>query len=207
MPACKRMPIFLIAVFAVLAAAVAGMSPHPFRGGAETAWAQDDAGKDGSKETEENGQGSENGCPECPDPAKVVLRGLEEKKQKIDADRKRLEEKREALERIEEQIDEKLAQLEKLKKQIDEDLALLDRKKSEKEKQKEALFEAKMDSLVKMYAGMKPKEAARIVDKMDIEVARQIFSRMRETAAAKILEDVGSEKAAKISESIAFKKE
>ena len=57
-----------------------------------------------------------------------------------------------------------------------------------------------------MYAGMKPKNAALIVDKMNLEVAQEIFLRMREASASQILAFVDSEKAAKISERLAFKR-
>ena len=57
-----------------------------------------------------------------------------------------------------------------------------------------------------MYAGMKPKDAAQIVDKMTLDVAQEIFLRMREASASQILSFVESEKAAKISERLAFKK-
>jgi len=54
-------------------------------------------------------------CPECPDPARVVLRGLEEKKTRIEKQQKiQLQEKKE-LEVYEEQIDEKLESLKKIK--------------------------------------------------------------------------------------------
>ena len=145
-------------------------------------------------------------CPECPDPAKVVLRGLDEKKKSIAKESESVDKKKKDLERYEEQIDEKLVQLKKLKEQINNDFALLEKKKSEKELAQEAQFEKRLNSLVKTYAGMKPKNAARIVDKMELEVARKIFSRMRETSAAKILANVDSAKAAKITEYLAYKK-
>jgi flagellar motility protein MotE (MotC chaperone) len=145
-------------------------------------------------------------CPECPDPAKVVLRGLEDKKKSITKESDNLNKRKKELERYEEQIDEKLAQLKKLKEQINSDLALLEKKKSEKELAQEAEFEKRLNSLVKTYAGMKPKNAAKIVDKMELEVARQIFSRMRESSAAQILANVDSEKAANITEHLAYKK-
>ncbi|MCP4114772.1 MAG: hypothetical protein GY737_05080 [Desulfobacteraceae bacterium] len=145
-------------------------------------------------------------CPECPDPAKVVLDGLEEKRAAIAKDQERLDQEKKRLDTFKEEIDEKLGKLEALKKQIDADFARLEQKKTEQEIKKQAEFDAKMNRLVKMYSGMKPKKAAAIVDKMDIEVAKQIFSRMRETSAAKILAFVDSERAAKISERIAFKK-
>lgn len=145
-------------------------------------------------------------CPECPDPAKVVLRGLEEKKTMIDKQQKTMDQERKELDLFKEQIDEKIENLAGLKKQIEQDLALLDQKKTQKEMEKEAEYEEKIGRLVKMYAGMKPKNAAQIVDKMDLEVAQEIFMRMREASASEILAFVDSEKAAKISERLAFKR-
>jgi flagellar motility protein MotE (MotC chaperone) len=145
-------------------------------------------------------------CPECPDSAKIVLRGLEDKKNLIEKNQKELVQEKKELERYEEQIDEKLATLEALKKQINDDMALLEEKKTRKDLEKEAAYEAKIGRLVKMYAGMKPKKAALIVDKMTLEVAQEIFMRMREASASQILSFVDSGKAAKISERLAFKK-
>ena len=145
-------------------------------------------------------------CPECPDPAKVVLRGLEEKKTMIDKQQKSIEQERKELDLFKEQIDEKIENLTALKKQIEDDLVLLERKKTQKEMEKEAEYEGKIGRLVKMYAGMKPKNAAQIVDKMELEVAQEIFMRMREASASEILAFVDSEKAAKISERLAFKR-
>lgn len=145
-------------------------------------------------------------CQECPDPAKVVLRGLEEKKNAIEKSQKILDLEKKELEGYEEHLDEKLIALEALKKQIAEDMARLEETKTQKELEKEAQFEAKMNRLVKMYAGMKPKNAAQIVDKMSLETAQEIFMRMREASASQILAYVDSEKAAKISERLAFKR-
>jgi len=166
--------------------------------------------EDEKKDARKDGEAAEENpcpeCPECPDPAKVVLRGLEDKKTKIEKQRKALVQEKKELEIFEEQIDEKLESLKTLKKQIEEDVVLLTRKKTLKEQEKEAAYEAKIGRLVKMYAGMKPKSAAQIVDKMNLEVAQEIFLRMREASASQILSFVDSGKAAKISERLAFKK-
>ncbi|MBU1345122.1 MAG: hypothetical protein KKE44_18230 [Proteobacteria bacterium] len=145
-------------------------------------------------------------CPECPDPAKVVLRGLEDKKTMVEKQQKALAQQKKELEQFEEQIDEKLESLKGLKKQIEDDMATLTKTKTQKEQEKETAYEAKIGRLVKMYAGMKPKSAAQIVDKMNLEVAQEIFLRMREASASEILAFVDSEKAAKISERLAFKR-
>lgn len=145
-------------------------------------------------------------CPECPDSAKIVLRGLEDKKIQIEKSQEDLAQEKKELERYEEQIDEKLATLERLKKQITDEMVQLETKKTQQELEIEAAYEAKLGRLVKMYAGMKPKDAAQIVDKMTLDVAQEIFLRMREASASQILSFVESEKAAKISERLAFKK-
>ena len=170
----------------------------------------EDEKKDADKDAKKGDEASEETpcpeCPECPDPAKVVLRGLEEKKTMIGKQRKALAQEKKELEVFEEQIDEKLESLKTLKKQIKGDMANLTKKKTQKEREKDAAYEAKIGRLVKMYAGMKPKSAAQIVDKMNLEVAQEIFLRMREASASQILSFVDSEKAAKISERLAFKR-
>lgn len=177
------------------------------------AFAADDENNESMGESKDAGEGGEDldgnpcpECPECPDPAKVVLRGLENKKTTIEKQHKALLQERKELESFKEQIDENLESLKSLKKQIEEDIALLEKKKTQKELEKEAAYEAKIGRLVKMYAGMKPKSAALIVDKMNLEVAQEIFLRMREASASQILSYVDSDKAAKISERLAFKR-
>jgi len=145
-------------------------------------------------------------CPECPDPAKVVLKGLEDKKKAVAEAGEQLAKEKKELETYEAQIDEKIESLTALKKQIEADMARLEKKKTAKERKEEAAFEAKMNRLVKMYASMKPKAAAEIVNKMELSVAYEIFLRMREVSASQILAFVEYEKAAKISERLAFKK-
>ena len=146
-------------------------------------------------------------CPECPDPAKVVLRGLEDKKIKIDKEQESLVQAKKELEIFEEQIDEKLENLKALKKQIKADIALLAKKKTQQEEEKETAYEKKVNRLVQVYAGMRPKKAALIVEEMNLEVAQEIFLRMRQAPASQILSFVDSSKAAKISERLVFKRE
>nr|WP_320190927.1 hypothetical protein [uncultured Desulfobacter sp.] len=145
-------------------------------------------------------------CPECPDPAKVVLQGLAERKKTVDEASEQLAKEKKELETYEAQIDEKIESLTALKKQIEADMARLETKKTAAEQKEAAAFEAKMNRLVKMYASMKPKAAAEIVNKMELSVAYEIFLRMREVSASQILAFVESEKAAKISERLAFRK-
>ena len=213
----------LQAVLGVMTGVLIFLSPMPridmpLPGGVPPLFAEDENGKpkgadaaegkdaqDGEEAKGEDGVAPCPECPECPDPAKVVLAGLKEKKEEIAKAMERLNQEKKKLEGFKEELDEKLEKFTQLKNQIDADFARLEKKKSQEEIRRDAEFEAKMNRLVKMYAGMKPKSAGAIVNKMDLEVAREIFSRMRETSAAQILSYVNSETAAKISESIAYK--
>ena len=211
MNALKRWTAYLLINLLIAAGALVGMSyipqSHPTR-----VWAADE---EKPAETPAEGEQAEDGeapcpecpeCPECPDPAKVVLQGLEEKKKAVTEASETLAKEKKELETYEAQIDEKLESLTALKKQIEADMARLEEKKTAKEQQEAAAFEAKMNRLVKMYASMKPKAAAEIVNKMELSVAYEIFLRMREVSASQILAFVESEKAAKISERLAFRK-
>jgi flagellar motility protein MotE (MotC chaperone) len=207
MKALKRWTAGLLVNSLIISIAFIGVSYIP-SGQPARVWAADE-------ETPEEGENTEDSaapcpecpeCPECPDPAKVVLQGLEEKKKAVAVASENLAKEKKELETYEAQIDEKLESLTALKKQIEADMARLEEKKTAKEQQEAAAFEAKMNRLVKMYASMKPKAAAEIVNKMELSVAYEIFLRMREVSASQILAFVESEKAAKISERLAFRK-
>ena len=207
----KRWTAYLLIHFLIAAIALVGVSYIP-SGHPARVWAADG---DKPAEAPAEGEPPKDGeapcpecpeCPECPDPAKVVLQGLEEKKKAVAEASETLAKEKKELETYEAQIDEKLESLTALKKQIEADMAQLEEKKTAKEQQEAAAFEAKMNRLVKMYASMKPKAAAEIVNKMELSVAYEIFLRMREVSASQILAFVESEKAAKISERLAFKK-
>jgi flagellar motility protein MotE (MotC chaperone) len=211
MNALKRWTAGLLVNLLIITIAFIGVSYIP-SGQPARVWAADE---ETPEEAPAEGKNTEDGaapcpecpeCPECPDPAKVVLQGLEEKKKAVAIASENLAKEKKELETYEAQIDEKLESLTALKKQIEADMARLEEKKTAKEQQETAAFEAKMNRLVKMYASMKPKAAAEIVNKMELSVAYEIFLRMREVSASQILAFVESEKAAKISERLAFRK-
>nr|WP_321402546.1 hypothetical protein [uncultured Desulfobacter sp.] len=211
MNALKRWMTYLLVHLLIAAIAFVGVSFIPSGQPAQVLAADEEKPAEPPAEGEKTKEGETPcpecpKCPECPDPAKVVLQGLEEKKKAVAEASETLAKEKKELETYEAQIDEKLESLTALKKQIEADMARLEEKKTAKEQQEAAAFEAKMNRLVKMYASMKPKAAAEIVNKMELSVAYEIFLRMREVSASQILAFVESEKAAKISERLAFKK-
>ena len=164
--------------------------------------------KEEKKEEKEEGKGKDP-CPKCPkclNPEQVVLDGLKQRKEKLEKAEKKFLFEKKKLERIKQEINEKLEKLTALQVQIDSNFTLLKNEVKKRQVKEREEFEKKIGSLVKMYSGMKPKKAAKIIDKIDLETAKQIFLRMRESLSAKILSHVESEKAAKISEYIAHKK-
>lgn len=109
----------------------------------------------------------------------------------LQARRKNLEKRermlvtREALLRAAEQeLDRKYQEMAALRKEIE---SLLEQQ-SEEEK-------ARIDSLVKVYEGMKAKDAARIFDTLDIDVLVNVISKMSERKIAPILAAMNPERA------------
>lgn len=116
-----------------------------------------------------------------------------------------LAERREALDLRSSEIDKKAVQLkvseleiEKRLKQLQEyeqKLKLLVQEYNEKEK-------AKIASLVKVYANMKPKEAARIFETLDLEVTVALLKEMKPTSSSAILAQITPAKAKAITDKI-----
>ena len=76
----------------------------------------------------------------------------------------------------EKRIDEKIAKLDTLQKSIDASLKVQDDRD-----------EARLQSLAHMYEQMKPAEASRILDQLDVPVILTMLTHMREMKAAPIL--------------------
>lgn len=88
------------------------------------------------------------------------------------------------LKAAEQEIDQKYKELESLKLEIE---SLLE-KQSEEEK-------GRIASLVKIYEGMKAKDAARIFDTLDMDVLLQVLGQMSERKSAPIIAAMNSDRA------------
>ena len=108
-----------------------------------------------------------------------LLQALSQRRRKLD-DRARDVESREALlAAAETRIDEKLEELKRLRSVI-EDLV----------SQYDAEEEAQLQSLVKIYETMKPKDAARIFEQLEMPVLLDVVERMNERKTAPILAEM-----------------
>ncbi len=115
-------------------------------------------------------------------------KGLEKREKEIMA--------REALLRAAEQeLDRKYQELSSLRKQIE---GLL-KQQSDEEK-------ARITSLVKVYEGMKPKDAARIFDTLDLDILVAVMSQMSERKLSPVLAAMNPERARTITIMLAEQK-
>ncbi len=105
-----------------------------------------------------------------------LLQMLSIRRSEIDRREAELEQRGTLLEAAEQRIDEKIAELESLKKTVEE---LLIRRDEQEESQ--------LNSLVKIYESMKPKDAARIFEELDMAVLLDVIERMKERKTAPIL--------------------
>src|SRR5579864_593321 len=105
-----------------------------------------------------------------------LLQKLAERRANLDKRAAEQSQREVLLEAAEKRIDEKIAKLEALKKDI---AGLVDKQSAEDD--------ARLKSLVKIYETMKPHDAARIFEQLDMPVLLGVVERMKERNAAPIL--------------------
>ena len=105
-----------------------------------------------------------------------VLKELKERRERLDARENRIKQREALMEVTEKRIGEKIDELSILRTEIEELLG----EQSEEEK-------ARIESLVKIYSGMKPKDAAAVFNDLDIDILLDVISKMSERKSAPIL--------------------
>lgn len=121
-----------------------------------------------------------------------LLQSLAKRRQELDEWSKQVQLKENMLIAIEGRIDEKTKNLERMKKEVQD---LLD-KYNEQE-------DIKIKSLVKIYESMKPKDAARIFEELDMPVLLMVVDRMSERKVGAILAQMSPSKAKDVTEQLA----
>lgn len=113
-----------------------------------------------------------------------LLQSLSKRREELEQWSKDLDVKDNLLTATEKRIDQKLAGMQDLKKQLDKQLALYNEKE-----------DAKIKSLVKIYENMKPKDAARIFEQLDMAVLLEVVDKMGERKVAPVLAAMDAKKA------------
>ncbi|WP_236889834.1 MotE family protein [Desulfoluna limicola] len=136
-------------------------------------------------------------------PPEVIFQGMEAKRISLEerAEEIRLEERK--LKELKVELEAKREELDTLRKQIETSLTRLEAKEKTVNEAQRLEEEKKIKQLVKLYSSMKPKQAAAIVNNMDIVIAERLFLNLKGDVAGKILAYVDQEKAARITERLA----
>ena len=105
-----------------------------------------------------------------------LLQRLAERRESIESMEKEMEMREGLLQAAEERIDKKIAELKNFQETIEKLIKTYDEEQ-----------EAKMQALVKIYENMKPKDAARIFEELDMETLLMVSERMGARKLAPIM--------------------
>lgn len=115
---------------------------------------------------------------------RTILDELKERRGALDSRENRIQQREALLKVTEQRIEEKISELDSIRVEIKDLLG----EQSEEE-------EARLQSLVKIYSGMKPKEAAAIFDNLNMDILLQVMARMSERKSAPIMAAMNVQKA------------
>ncbi len=117
----------------------------------------------------------------------MILQELAERREALDIRAKEIDKRAIQLKVAEEEINKKLQQLQEYEKKLQK----LVYEYTEKEKEN-------INSLVKLYSSMKPKDAARIFNTLDTDITVALLKNMKPTSSSSILSQMDSEKAKQV---------
>jgi flagellar motility protein MotE (MotC chaperone) len=113
-----------------------------------------------------------------------VLQSLSKRRDELDAREKTIARREALLAAAEQEVDHKIAELNKLKGEIEDLLG-----------KQQTMENDRIESLVKIYENMKPKEAATIFNTLDMNVLLTVISHMNERKSAPIIAAMDPQKA------------
>ncbi len=105
-----------------------------------------------------------------------VFQDLIKRRDELDQREKKLSEREALLEAAQKEIDKKVTEMEGLRDELKDLL-----------KQQTAAEAARIQSLVKIYSGMKPKDSARIFNTLDTDILMDVIGSMTESKAGPII--------------------
>jgi len=125
----------------------------------------------------------------------ILLNDLKTRRETLNKYEKELNLKEIVLRSIQDKIKEEASRLSKLENRVN---SLINNFNN--------LEQNKIDRLTKIYSKMMPKEAARIIEELDVNVAIQVVMNMKERNIAEIMEKMNSQYAKKITQQLAIVK-
>lgn len=124
-----------------------------------------------------------------------ILQKLAKRREELDIRERTLEQKVGVLKAAEAQIDAKITKLKELERTISDLVGVYNEQERDR-----------LNNLVKIYSTMKPKEAARLFNEMDMSLLVRVFEKMKESKSAPILALMDSAKATALTAELANKK-
>lgn len=124
-----------------------------------------------------------------------ILQNLSERRKQIEKQERSLDMRSGLLKVTEQRIDTKIAEI----KIIQATIAGLIKKHNKQ-------TDMKMKSVVKIYENMKPKDAARIFEQLDMAILLDVVERMRETKTAPIMARMSPQKAKAVTVALAHRR-
>jgi flagellar motility protein MotE (MotC chaperone) len=155
-----------------------------------------------AQQTQQTSAGADSGSAPQTDPLMMsdeeinLLQELGDRRRELDRRERQIAEREALLAAAEHRLEEKVASLQKLQETIQASL-----------QQRDGEDTAQIDSLVKIYESMKPKDAARIFDQLDMGVLMPVVERMKERKTAPILASMTPAKAREVTAELARRRE
>ncbi|RIK95582.1 MAG: hypothetical protein DCC73_04275 [Proteobacteria bacterium] len=125
-----------------------------------------------------------------------LLQDLSDRRQKLEARSQELDTRERLLMATEQRIDRKIERLKSLESNIK---ALV--------KTHDEQAEAQLQNLVKIYEAMKPKDAARILEKLDLAVLLDVIERMKQKKVAEVLAQMNQATATEVTTELALRRQ
>jgi flagellar motility protein MotE (MotC chaperone) len=140
-------------------------------------------------------QPPKNALPSMSNSELQLLKELSQRRQELDKIQKNIAVRDQVLKATESKIDQKMVALRSLQAQVEEIM----KQYNEKE-------QGKIMSLVKIYESMKPRDAAKIFDELEIPVLLEVVSRMKEIRVAPVIANMNPQRARELSIELAKQK-
>ena len=153
------------------------------------------AGGDASPAAVPGGQATEGEPPIFTQNEVDVLEKLSARRQALDGREHDVELRENLLKAAEDRIDKKIAEMQALQKDVQGMLVKVDEED-----------DARIKSLVKIYETMKPKDAARIFEQLEMPVLLKVIQGMKDTKVSAVMEVMDSGKAKALTDAIAARR-
>jgi flagellar motility protein MotE (MotC chaperone) len=128
---------------------------------------------------------------------------IQREREKMIRERQKLENERQHLETVKKEIDQKIVRLTNIQVTVQEKIEQQQSLIKEYKHLQESTMDSQFQHLLKIYTSMRSKKSAMLIEKLDMDIAIRLLSKMKGEKVGQILSYVSPEKAAALSEQLA----